>query len=117
MNQLREAIKLIDRPMVRKWVEDLVLEKTFIGLRFQEAILRKVAEIKKAHYRLSNPDEESQGVDGFVGSTPVSIKPITYKTKAALREEIKARIIYYEKKKSGLEIDASEVIDRTHDEN
>jgi len=78
--------------LIKKWVEDLVLEKTFIGLRFQEAILKKVASIKNTNYRLSEPKEESQGLDGFIGNEPVSIKPSTYKTKNALREEIKQRL-------------------------
>lgn len=112
MDKLKEAIKSIDKSMIKKWVEDLVLEKTFIGLRFQEAILKKVASIKNTNYRLAEPKEESQGIDGFVGDTPVSIKPLTYKTKNALREEIKAKIIFYNKTKSGLEIDADDVFKR-----
>ena len=110
MDNLKEAIKSINRPMIKKWVEDLVLEKTFVGLRFQEAILKKVASIKNTNYRLAEPKEESQGIDGFIGDIPVSIKPITYKTKDALREEIKAKIIFYNKTKSGLEIDADNVL-------
>ena len=110
IDNLKEAIKSIDRPMIKKWVEDLILEKTFIGLRFQEAILKKVASIKNVNYRLAEAKEESQGIDGFIGSTPVSIKPITYKIKSALREEIKVKIIFYNKTKSGLEIDADSVL-------
>lgn len=110
MNNLKKAIKSIDKSMIKKWVEDLVLEKTFIGLRFQEAILKKVASIKNTNYRFAEPKEESQGIDGFIGDIPVSIKPITYKTKDALREEIKAKIIFYNKTKSGLEIDADNVL-------
>lgn len=110
MDNLKEAIKSIDKSMIKKWVEDLVLEKTFIGLRFQEAILKKVASIKNTNYRLAEPKEESQGIDGFIGDIPVSIKPITYKTKDALREEIKAKVIFYNKTKSGLEIDADNAL-------
>jgi len=110
IDNLKEAIKAIDKSMIRKWVEDLVLEKTFIGLRFQEAILKKVAAIKNTNYRLAEPKEESQGIDGFIRDIPVSIKPITYKTKDALREEIKTKIIFYNKTKSGLEIDADEIL-------
>lgn len=110
MDKLKEAIKSIDESMIKKWVEDLVLEKTFVGLRFQEAILKKVASIKNSNYRLAEPKEESQGIDGFIGDVAVSIKPITYKTKDALREEIKAKIIFYNKIKSGLEIDADNVL-------
>lgn len=110
IDKLKEAIKSIDKSMIKKWVEDLVLEKTFVGLRFQEAILKKVASVKQSTYRLAEPKEESQGIDGFIGDIPVSIKPITYKTKDALREEIKAKIIFYNKTKSGLEIDADNVL-------
>src|SRR3989344_4538581 len=76
----------------------------------QEAILKKVASLKNVSYRLANPKEESQGIDGFIGSIPVSIKPMTYKTKNALKEEIKAKIIFYNKTKSGLEIEADEIL-------
>lgn len=109
INNLKDAILKIDEAMIKMWVEDLVLEKTFIGLRFQEAILKKIAEIKKENYRFSTPKEESKGIDGFIGIVPISIKPITYKTKNSLRENIAAKIVYYDKTKSGLVIDASEL--------
>jgi len=109
VNNLKDAITKIDDAMIKRWVEDLVLEKTFIGLRFQEAILKKIAGIKKENYRFSNQKEESKGIDGFIGETPISIKPITYKTKNSLRENIDAKIVYYDKTKSGLVIDANEL--------
>jgi len=55
----------------------LVLVKTFIGLKFQEAILKKVASIMGKTYRLTKPEEEAKGIDGFIGDIPVSIKPST----------------------------------------
>lgn len=100
--EMKKAFDLIDKKLVRKWAEDLVLNKTFTGLRFQEAILKKVAELEKKKYRLADSKEESKGIDGFIGNAPVSIKPITYKTKPALSEKINARMIYYEKKKDGV---------------
>lgn len=105
IDNLKNAIKLIDKKLVHEWVENLVLEKTFIGLKFQEAILKKIASSEKKSYRLSNPEEEKKGIDGFIGQTPISIKPSTYKTKNSLREEISCKIIYYKKIKSGLEIE------------
>lgn len=110
VDQLKQAITHIDKNLVKKWVEDLVLEKTFIGLRFQEAILKRTAKMKNASWRFASPDEESRGIDGYIGTRPVSIKPVTYKAKKALREEISTPIVYYEKTKSGLEIDMSEVL-------
>ena len=100
--EMRAAMNEIDKALVEKWVRDLVITKTFSGLRFQEAILKKLADREGKPYRLSTPTEESKGIDGFVGDDAVSIKPITYKVEAALREHIEVRIIYYEKKKDGL---------------
>ena len=90
--------------MFREWVEDLVFTKTDIGLRFQEGILIKIAGRKGQSYRLSTPEEEAKGIDGFIGDKPVSIKPITYKTKKMYGEEIVVEVIYYEKKSNGLEV-------------
>lgn len=64
VKKLRVSICHVDKTMVQKWVEDLVIEKTFIGLRFQEAILKKVASLKKEKYRLATPKEESRGMMG-----------------------------------------------------
>jgi len=104
VRKLSNAVDKIDRLMIEKWVKDLVLYKTFIGLHFQEAILHKVAEIKEANYRLAESNDESKGIDGYIDEEPVSIKPTTYKTKKQLSEEIDVDIIFYEKKKGGITI-------------
>ena len=46
VQNLRNAIPLIDREMVAHWVEDLVIAKTFNGLYVQKAILASLAERK-----------------------------------------------------------------------
>jgi|SRR5690625_954433 len=105
VDKLKSAINKIDHEMIETWVEDLVLYKTFIGLRFQEAIIKKVADMKGLTYRLATKEEESQGIDGYIGYIPVSIKPHTYRSKASLAEEITVKLIYYEKKKSGITVE------------
>jgi MjaI-like restriction endonuclease len=105
VQNLQSAIRLIDEDMVRNWVEDLVLTKTFVGLRFQEGILKKIAGLKGHSYRLAKPEEESAGIDGFIGDKPVSIKPSTYKTKTMLGEQIQVEIIYYDKVRDGIKVD------------
>jgi len=110
MKNLKNAIEKIDTEMVEKWVRDLVIVKTFMGLRFQEAILKKGAEVKGVDYRLSDFSEESKGVDGYIGGIAVSIKPKSYKIKPALREDIAVKIIYYEKVKNGIEVDYEQII-------
>ena len=101
---LKRAIVDIDKNLVRKWVEELVIVKTFAGLKFQEAIISKVAEKVRKPYRLATPEEERRGIDGFIGDKPISIKPITYKIKMGLNEIIDTPIIFYDKKKDGISI-------------
>jgi MjaI restriction endonuclease len=105
IKNLKSSMELIDKPLVRKWVEDLVLTKTFTGFCFQESILKTIAQRKWVNYRRSKPEEESQFIDGYIGETPVSIKPITYKTKNMLHENINIKLIYYEKLKDGIKIE------------
>ncbi len=104
IDNFREVIDKIDENMVRQWVRDLVIVKTFIGLRFQEAILKKIADMFNTEYRLSTPEEESKGIDGYIGNIPISLKPISYKQKDMLPEKIDVHIIFYEKQKDGLKI-------------
>lgn len=105
LSKLKEALNAVDRDLVEQWVQDLVIVKTFIGLRFQEAILSKVAEVLDSSYRLASPEEEAKGIDGYVAEEAVSIKPATYKAKAALREQLRGAVIFYEKKKDGIVIE------------
>jgi ribosomal protein S19 len=105
----KDAMRKIDEDMIYEWARDLVIVQTFVGLQFQEAILKKGSEIKGVGYKMSEKTDESQGIDGYLGDIPVSIKPDTYKLKKSLREEISAKIIYYKKIKDGIEVDYGEV--------
>ena len=105
VENFQEAIVLIDKKMIEKWVKDLVFVQTFLGLSFQKALLKKIAEIKNTTCRVANKQEESRGIDGFIGDLPVSIKPETYKIKMALPEKLEAKIIFYSKVKDGIEAD------------
>lgn len=102
VQNLKKAINEIDKEMIKDWVEDLIINKTYTGLNFQEAIIKTIAEKQNKKWRLSNPDEESKGIDGYIDNTPVSIKPASYKTKSMLMEKIEVKIIYYEKAKDGI---------------
>ena len=108
VENLKEAIKLIDKSMVRQWVEDLVISKTFSGMYVQRAILAKISDMREEPFRLASPEEESKGIDGYVGDTAYSIKPVTYKTMGRLSESIDIKMIYYSKKKSGLLVETEE---------
>ena len=102
LENFKRALNEIDRDIVKTWVEDLVLGKTFTGLKFQEAILKRLAEIKGCDYRLAEPHEESQGIDGFVGDEAYSIKPDTYNTLPNLPGPTGVKMIFYKKDYNGV---------------
>ena len=108
INNLQNAIFFIDKDMVEKWVEDLVIYKTFNGLYVQKAILAFLAKKNGTAYRLANPLEESQGIDGYVGDVPYSVKPDTYRTMERLSETIDVKKIFYTKTKVGLKIEVED---------
>lgn len=105
MAEIRKAIELIDDELIENWVKDLVYNKTYCGLKVQQAILKYVADLYNQDCRLANKEEESKGIDGYIGDVPVQIKADTYKQKGLLNEIIEAPIIFYEKKKDGLNIE------------
>lgn len=114
VEKMRRNIQKIDEEMCREYVEDLVLYQTYRGFDIQEAILSKVSEMYGMEYRRSSAEEESRGIDGYIGEQPVSIKPATYMDN--LQEDISAPIVFYEEYSSSdaLKIDVSE-LDKTLD--
>lgn len=108
VENLRNAIPLIDEALVHSWVEDLVVNKTFNGLYVQKAILASLADKTGSTYRLATPEEEAKGIDGFVGNVAYSVKPDTYKTMGRLSEAINVKMIYYTKTKTGLKVEVEE---------
>lgn len=104
IENFKQVITQIDEEMIRAWVKDLVIVKTFVGLKFQEAILKRVATHTGKSYRVSFPEEEAKGIDGYIGDNPVSIKPQTYESRQLLPESIGVQIIYYNKVKDGINI-------------
>ena len=102
--KMRDAFNAIDKQMIENWVKDLVYTKTFCGLKFQGAIIAAIAnELGKA-WRLANIEEESKGIDGYIGDQPIQIKSDTYKLESRLGETIDLPIVYYTKKKDGISI-------------
>lgn len=110
IENLKDAIVLIDKDMIRHWVEDLVITKTYNGLYFQQAILDKLSTILELPYRLATAAEESKGIDGYVGNIAYSIKPDTYKSTNArsISDDLNVKMIYYTKKKTGITVEIEE---------
>ncbi len=102
--KMRDAFNAIDRQMIENWVKDLVYTKTYCGLKFQGAIIAAIANELGKTWRLANVEEESKGIDGFIGDQPIQIKSDTYKLESRLSEKIDVPIVYYTKKKDGIAI-------------
>ena len=106
VENLKKSMNKIDKDLVRLWTEDLVYNKTFNGLYYQGAILKKIAEVEGKDYRLATPEEEAKNIDGFVGGVAYQIKPASYDFKShEVHEDIPCKIVKYEVKKSGIEVD------------
>lgn len=101
LERMRDAMHDIDRNTVRQWVTQLVLEQTYVGLRVERAILQETANVLGKTLRLSSPEDESRGIDGYLDGRPISVKPTTYRNMDTIVETIDARMIYYEKKPNG----------------
>ena len=108
IGNLKNAMQYIDRDLVHAWVEDLVITKTFSGLYLQQVILSKIAELTGEEWRLATPEEESKGIDGYVGSKPYSIKPDTYDTKKMLPENIPVTLVVYSKNNKDIDVEIRE---------
>ena len=108
IEQLKAAINKIDEDMVRKWVENLIFDKTVEGLFIQEKILSEIAQKEGKDFRMATKEEESKGIDGYIGDIPYSIKPISYKTMKRLPETINVTMIYYSKTKNAIKFEIVE---------
>lgn len=110
LNKLKHAMNEITEEMINNWVTDLVIVKTFLGLRVQEAVLKNIADKTNNSYRLANPDEESKGIDGFIGDTPVTVKPLSDIPTDRLQVVKEGVLISYSKTNKGIEVEFDETL-------
>jgi len=94
LDEVIKNLQQITDDDLEEWGIDLVINKTYNGLNAQYRALKLASNGKP--YRIATPDEESKGIDGFIGDEPVSVKPKSYKATINRGvEEIPYRIIYY----------------------
>ena len=105
----KEALECVNRELIETWIDDLMFAKTAEGFYFQRAILSHLAELNGEEYRMATAEEESKGIDGYVGDVAYSVKSESYKKdKNFLQEEIPAKMIYYKKAKKSVSFDVEE---------
>ncbi len=98
LTEVKDAMGKINEDVIRRWVIDLVIDKSFRSLKIQEAILIKIEKLTEIKCRLANKEEEQKGIDGFVGDIPVQIKPATYKIASNVKSEKLIEVVIYYKK-------------------
>lgn len=94
------AYKDITPELVRTWVEDLIIAKTYNGLKIQEWICEDISKKYKKEYRISTAEEESRNIDAYIAEVPLTVKPLSYKSKQSNQVVIEhAVVIMYSYKK------------------
>lgn len=69
------GVSWITEDMCIDYIKELAYNKTHMGLGGEEMAIQAIAKYYKLPYRFSNAQEESQGIDGWIGDSPVQVKP------------------------------------------
>ena len=84
------------------YVREVVYNKTHFGMGGESTAIAVAAEYFDLPYRFSNAEEESRGIDGWIGEHPVQVKPAdSYKRNHVFNgaDTAQTLVITYEKKK------------------
>lgn len=105
MEKLRSALELVDKELIRHWVEEAVLKRSYATWRIQETILRHIAKLQGKPFRQADDQESEAGIDGFIGEHPFSVRPVSHYFKAPPEEQgTQVDVMYFEKAKRGLKV-------------
>jgi hypothetical protein len=92
----------ITKEMCRDYIEEVIFNKTHFGMGGESAAIQAASKYFNLPFRFSNAEEESQGIDGWIGEYPVQVKPEdTYKKGHVFNaaDTEKTLVLTYEKKK------------------
>lgn len=105
IEKLRQALGQVDEQLVRHWVEEAVLKRTYAVWRIHETILKHIAKLQGKAFRQADDGEVEEGIDGFIDERPFSVRPVSHYFKGPPEEEAEqVDVVYYEKAKNGLKI-------------
>jgi hypothetical protein len=93
---------LFTRSLAEQYVLDLVINKTHYGMSGEYHSVLAAAKYFDLPYRFSTPEEESQGIDAWLGHHPVQVKPEDSVTMHHVRNHAdtdRTLVITYEAKK------------------
>lgn len=96
------GIEWIDSEMCIDYAKEVVYNKTQMGLGGEEMALEAVADYYGMEFRFSTAEEESKGIDGWIGQFPVQVKPHDSNFKAHVHnhaDKDATLVVTYEAKK------------------
>lgn len=94
--------KVFTRDLAKQYILDLVINKTHYGMSGEYHAVLAAAQYFGMEYRFSTVEEESQGIDAWIGGYPVQVKPHDSVTMHHVRngaDTEKTLVITYEAKK------------------
>lgn len=75
LNKMPLDHAVFTRELAELYILDLVINKTHYGMSGEYHSVLAVARHFGSDHRFSTPEEESQGIDAWLGSCPVQVKP------------------------------------------
>ena len=72
---IKMSIHNITIDMAIEYVKEVVYNKTQMGLGGEEMAVQVVADYYNAPYKFSTAEEETAGIDAWIGDYPVQVKP------------------------------------------
>lgn len=65
----------IDEDMCLDYIKEVIYNKTHMGMGGEEMAVEVVATHFGLNHRFGTPEEESEGIDAWIGDCPVQVKP------------------------------------------
>lgn len=114
VDQFRSVLEAVDDDVIAAWLWDLVINKTYQGLRVQQVVLKRVAMVLDKAVTYATAADEAKGIDGHIGQKPVSVKPTSHTSRHGLPDSLPECTTYYEKCSGGLRIsfDETKIVQR-----
>jgi len=101
LNKMPLDHAVFTRDIAEKYLLDLIINKTHYGMSGEYHSVVAAAKYFGKEYRFSTAEEESQGIDAWLGDCPVQVKPADSVKKHHVRnhaDEEKTLVITYKSK-------------------
>lgn len=113
IDEFRAVLDNVDRSVIRKWLKELIYQKSFEGHAIEERVMLEAANHYGVRFERNTKSDEQDGIDGYLGGQPVSVKPVSYFDKNELPEHIDVPMLVYSIQDGQLQIHATEPLVET----